>query len=490
MTPQLAAIRLDPALPAPLYRQLYDALKQGILSGALEAGTQLPPTRDFCQLLAISRQTVLNAYAQLTAEGYLDGAVGKGTFISAGLARPLAPDHATKSVASSFLPLSPRGARYADAMGSTRYHERQPRAFMLGMPGVDLFPFDIWGRLEARAARRPAHRTGYADPAGYLPLRELLAVYLKASRGVQCSANDILITSGSQQGLYMLASMLLEDGDAAWVENPGYRGAYGPLHACGARIAPIPLDEHGLSVQHGAAACPEARLIYVTPSHQMPTGVTMSLQRRLELLSWATTHRAWIIEDDYDSEYRYTGPPLASLQSLDRAGCVIYVGTLSKVLFPGLRLGFLVAPPALMAPLVAAKAVMDRHTAVAPQMVLADFMAEGHFGRHIKRTRVAYAERRAALLDAVRDKLAPYVRLGPADAGLDVCVYFTRPYEELAVARAAAQRGVDVRPLSYYASNLVRNDLSAGLVLGFSATPPEQIRQAVDILKTVLQEMA
>jgi GntR family transcriptional regulator/MocR family aminotransferase len=480
----LAALRLDPALPAPLYRQLYDALKQAILGGALAPGAQLPPTRDFCRTLSISRQTVLNAYAQLAAEGYLDGTVGRGTFVSS-----LLPQ-AQPAAQATLRGLSTRGERHASAMGRIRFHDRPPRAFCLGMPGIDLFPFDVWSRLEARHARRPAHHTGYADPAGYLPLRELLAVYLKTARGVDCRPEQIVITSGSQQALYLLAATLLDDGDPVWVENPGYRGAYGPLHACGARIAPVPVDRDGLSVEAGARLCPDARLIYVTPSHQLPTGVTMSLQRRLELLSWATAQKTWVVEDDYDSEYRYTGPPLASLQSLDRAGCVLYVGTLSKVLFPGLRLGYVVAPPGLTDALVAAKNVTDRHTAVLPQLVLADFIAEGHFGRHIRRTREAYAERRAALLAAIEAELSGFVEPGPADAGLDLCVYFKQAMDEQTVASLAAERGIDVRPLSYYASSLAPPTVRAGLVLGFSATPPEQLRRAVSVLKTVLIQAA
>jgi GntR family transcriptional regulator/MocR family aminotransferase len=484
MPPLLAAIRLDPALSDPLYRQLYDALKAAILGGVLAPGAQLPPTRDFCAQLAISRQTVLNAYAQLTAEGYLDGTVGRGTFVSARL------PHAAPSRPGPLLSLSRRGARHTDAMGAVLFHPRPPRAFCLGMPGIDLFPFDVWGRLEARHGRRPVHRSGYADPAGYAPLRELLAVYLRSARGVNCTADQIVITSGSQQALSLLATMLLDEGDAAWVENPGYRGAYGPLHAAGARITPVPVDDQGLSVAEGARRCPDAKLVYVTPSHQMPTGVTMSLQRRLELLSWATHQRAWIVEDDYDSEYRYTGPPLASLQGLDRAGCVIYVGTLSKVLFPGLRLGYLVAPPGLAEALVAGKAVQDRHTAVLPQLVLADFMAEGHFGRHIRRTREAYAQRRQVLLDAIAGQFSDTFTTGPADAGLDLCVYFKRPMDEQRVAQAAAERGIDVRPLSYYASSLAPRDWPAGLLLGFAATPPAELRRAVAVLKTVMDDYA
>lgn len=499
LTQLLTALPLDRTGSAPLFRQLYAAIKHAILNGAAQPGMQLPPTRDFCRMLGISRQTVLNAYAQLMAEGYLSGSVGKGTFVSQRLPiaapepRAVAAAGSSASPAATLLrPLSERGLHFVDAMGQMRFHEGKTRAFRLGMPGLDLFPFDIWGRLEARCWRRAGAQMGYSDPAGYARLRELLCVYLRASRGVNCTPQQIVITSGSQQALFLLSSLLLGPGDAAWVENPGYRGTSAPLHAGQARITPVPVDADGLSVAYGARHCPDARLIVVTPSHQLPLGVTMSLQRRLELLAWAAANKAWVIEDDYDSEYRYTGPPLASLQSLDTAGCVLYVGTLSKVLFPGLRLGYLVAPLPLVESIVQAKAVIDRHTAIVPQMVLADFIAEGHFNRHIRRTRDAYAERRAALLAALDAELADQLVCGPSDAGFDVAVYFRQPHDEVAIAAAALDKGIEVRPLSHYASTLANAapaySQSQGLLLGFASIPVAEIRRSVCVLRQVLQE--
>ncbi len=480
----LATLPLDRAAPTPLFRQLYAALKHAILNGAIDPGAQLPPTRDFCRLLAVSRQTVLNAYAQLSAEGYLSGNVGKGTYVSAHV--PLAAKPAPPGL---LRPLSARGHDLVEAMGKTTWHKGSLRAFRVGMPALDQFPFDIWSRLEARRWRRPDHHMGYGDPAGYLPLRELLCVYLKAARGVDCTPGQIVITSGSQQALFLLSTMLLAPGDTAWMESPGYRGAHGPLRAAGALLCPVPVDAEGLDVAYGAAHGPHAKLVYVTPSHQLPLGVTMSLRRRLELLAWAGAARAWIIEDDYDSEYRYAGPPLASLQSLDRTGCVVYVGTLSKVLFPGLRLGYIVAPAALAEALVGAKALVDRHTAIVPQMVLADFIAEGHFGRHIKRTREVNAERRDALLAGLARELDEQIAAGPADTGLDLCAYFRRDHNEEAVSRAGAARGIELRPLSHYAdpgaAAVCR--APAGLLLGFAALPLAEIEHGIAQLAAVLR---
>ncbi|MGH8856076.1 MAG: PLP-dependent aminotransferase family protein, partial [Telluria sp.] len=410
-----AAAPLDRAAAAPLFRQLYGRLKDAILHGRLAPGARLPATRELARQLKVSRQTVLAAYEQLAAEGYLRGGVGQGTFVDAAL--PVARQG--QPLEGLLRPLPERGAAMATAMASVRHHQGPVRAFRPSMPGLDLFPFEVWRKLEMRALRRPGPHLGYSEPAGYLPLRELLCAYLRSSRGVDCTPEQVVITSGSQQALYLLAHLLLAPGDGVWVESPGYQGACAPMTVAGARICTVPVDHEGMDVAWAAAHHPDARMVFATPSHQLPLGVTMSLARRLALLRWAADHKAWIIEDDYDSEYRYTGPPLASLQSLDRAGSVIYTGTLSKVLFPGLRLGYVVAPPALSGALANARAVIDRHSAIVPQMVLADFIAGGHFARHIRRTRDAYAERRAALLEAIEGRLAGRLRCGPSDAGLD-----------------------------------------------------------------------
>ena len=480
-----AALPLERSSGVPLFRQLYAQVKEATLRGTLSPGMRLPPTRELCALLGISRQTVMNAYDQLTAEGYLSGTVGRGTFISSQL--PLAVRECAPR--GLLRPLSARGQHYAGAIERVGHHSEQLRAFRVSMPGLDLFPFQTWSRLEARRWRRPGQHLGYGDPAGYAPLRELLCVYLRASRGVNCTPGQIVITSGSQQGLYLLSALLLAPGDKVWVESPGYQGASAPLLALGAQVCTVPVDGQGMDVDYGIARYPEAKMVLSTPSHQLPLGVTMTLQRRLALLTWAAASKAWIIEDDYDSEYRYTGPPLASLQGLDSAECTLYVGTLSKVLFPGLRLGYVVVPPALVEPLTRAKAVLDRHNAIMPQMVLADFMAAGHFGRHIKRTREAYAERRHALLSGIAANLADELECGPSDAGLDLCVHFRRRLDEAAVARAALGAGIEVRPLSYYANPAATPECAfrPGLVLGFAAIPAADIAHGLKVLAGVLR---
>jgi GntR family transcriptional regulator / MocR family aminotransferase len=486
----LATLRLNPAASTPLFRQLYDAIKQAILSGLLEPAMQLPPTRELAQQLAVSRQTVLNAYAQLMAEGFLSGTVGRGTFVSDKLPSRGQVPQAAPSVQQLLRPLSDRGQRFIGAGTGLNTHSGEPRAFRIGMPGLDVFPFEVWARLEARRWRKPQHHLGYDDPAGYAPLREAIAGYLRASRGVQCTSQQVVITSGSQQALFLVASLLLSPGDAALVEEPGYRGISASLLAAEARVCPVPVDAEGLSVAFAASHYPDAKLVYVTPSHQLPLGITMSLQRRLELLAWAEHNKAWVVEDDYDSEYRYTGPPLASLQSLDKSGCVIYTGTLSKVLFPSLRLGYMVLPPALCEAFIRAKAVIDRHSATVPQMVLTDFITEGHFGRHIKRTREAYAERRAALLDALQMHLADELVIGPTDAGFQFAATFRRPRSDEALIQPAVRKGLELRALSHFyngdAQATYQPERTPGLVLGFAAVRETELRRSVLLLRDLL----
>ncbi|MES2296184.1 MAG: PLP-dependent aminotransferase family protein [Pseudomonadota bacterium] len=484
ITEVLAALPLDRASSTPLFRQLYAQIKDAILRGAIDPGMQLPPTRQSCALFGVSRHTVLNAYDQLSAEGYLSGSVGRGTFVSAHVP---APAKAAR-VRGVLRPLSERGQAHAGAMGNATHHDGPLRAFRVGMPGIDLFPFDVWSRLEARHWRRPDYRMGYGDPAGYQPLRELLCVYLKAARGVNCTAQQIIITSGSQQALFLIATLLLAPGDAAWIESPGYQGARAALLAGGAQVCPVPLDAQGIDVAYGAAHYPHAKLAMVTPSHQLPLGMTMSLQRRLDLLAWAAAKQAWVVEDDYDSEYRYTGAPLASLQSLDRFDSVLYVGTLSKVLFPGLRLGYLVVPPALAEPFARAKAAIDRHSAIVPQMTLAAFIEAGHFGRHIKRTREAYAERRATLIDGLERSLGEHLICGPADTGLDLCVHFRRRRGEAALVKAGSAHGIELRALSHYADPAAPPACASapGLLLGFAAIAPAEIRHGLAVLTRLM----
>ena len=492
MTRPIAAvptIRLDPDSATPLYYQLCDGLRSAILSGRLTAGTQLPSTRALASELDVSRNTVVNAFEQLRAEGYVEGQVGSGTYVSSVL-----PDDMLHVGAGATRPaaalgsrtLSHRGALLAATPVSVPRDQGRPRAFRPGVPALDAFPFEIWAKLAARHWRRPSPELlSYGDPAGYRPLREAVAAYLRASRGVQCVAEQVIVVAGSQQGLDLAARVLLDPGDAVWIEDPGYVGARGALGSAGARLVPVPIDAEGLDVAAGIARCAAARMAYSTPSHQYPLGVTMSLPRRLALLEWARRAGAWVLEDDYDGEYRYATRPLPAIQGLDPENRTLYLGTLSKVLLPALRLGYLVVPPDLVDAFVAARALADRHGPTVEQAVLADFMTEGHFTRHIRRMRALYAERQAALVAALERELAGLLAVSPAEAGMHLVGWLPEGVDDRAASRWAAEQGVEAPALSCYA---IEQPGRGGLLLGYTAQDEQQICEGVRRLAAALHQ--
>jgi GntR family transcriptional regulator/MocR family aminotransferase len=487
----LPTIALDQTSALPLYRQLYNALREAILAGQLKAGARLPSTRALANALAISRNTVMNAYAQLLAEGYVEGEVGSGTYV----ARTL-PDELLQAridlTKGDQLPrigwtLSRRGTRLASNQIPVSRFSSEFIAFRPGLPALDAFPYELWARLVARRWRRPQRSLlGYGDPAGYRPLRDAIAAYLGEARAVRCQAEQVIVVAGSQQALDLTARMLLDEGDTAWIEDPGYLGARGALLGAGAQLIPVPVDDEGLDVASGASVSQQARLIYVTPSHQYPYGVTMSLRRRLALLEWASQAGAWVLEDDYDSEYRYAGRPLAALQGLDGEGRVIYLGTFSKVLFPALRLGYMVVPPDLVDAFAAARALVDCHSPALDQAALADFISAGHFARHIRRMRALYAERQALLVDAARHALAGLLEVQSAEAGMHLVGWLPEGVDDVEASRRAAAYGVGAPPLSMYGLRPLRR---GGLLLGFTAVGEKEIRHGVQRLAKALHTL-
>lgn len=486
-------LTLNPAASLPLHRQLYNALREAILGGRLAGGMRLPATRALAAELAISRNTVLEAYAQLLAEGYITGRVGAGTYVARALPDELLsvpPRGAVLSQpAAAEHQLSQRGTRLTTALPHVANPTAPPLiSFRPGQPAFDAFPFDIWRRLLDRRWRRPPRELlNYGDPAGWRPLREAIAAYLRDARAVHCDAQQVLIVSGSQQALDLAARLLLDEGDAVWMEDPCYLGARGALAGAGAQLMPVPVDAEGLDVAAGVARAPHARLAYVTPSHQYPLGVTMSLARRLALLDWAARARAWVLEDDYDSEFRYAGRPLASLQGLDRAARVCYIGTFSKVMFPALRLGYLVVPSGMVDAFATARALVDRHAPTVEQAALADFMSEGHFVRHIRRMRTLYAERQAVLVEAAHSWLAGAVAVAPAEAGMHLVGWLPEGMSDTTVAARAAARGLEVPALSRYASAGL---LRGGVLLGYTALDASQIRAGVQRLAAICAQQA
>ncbi len=487
----LASLALDASLPTPLFRQLYDGLRHAILSGQLHPGARLPSTRALADELGLSRNTVMSAYLQLLAEGYLEGKVGAGTYVAR-----LLPDEVLRAQPAAHLGarprkaesrLSERGRRLVAIPVALSRGLGGPRAFRPGTPALDVFPFGLWRQLQARCWQHPPPELlGYGPSAGYRPLREAIAAYLGAARAVRCEPEQVIIVAGSQQGLDLTARLLLDPGAAAWIENPGYPGARGALLAADVRVVPVPVDGEGLDVAAGVARCPDARLVYVSPSHQYPLGVTMSLKRRLALLEWASRAGAWVLEDDYDSEYRYVGRPLAALQGLDSAGRVIYLGTFSKVLFPALRLGYLVVPPDLVEAFTAARMLADRHSPSMDQAVLAEFLAQGHFARHIRRMRVLYAERQAALVEAARRELGGLLEVRPSEAGMHLLGWLPAGVDDQAASQRAKVHDVEAPPLSSYSSEPLER---GGLVLGYAGVDADEIAAGVRRLAKALRTL-
>ncbi|MES2820213.1 MAG: PLP-dependent aminotransferase family protein [Pseudomonadota bacterium] len=476
-----AGFQLDPR--QGLARQLYQALRERILDGRMASHMRLPASRELAEALGVSRNTVVRAYDQLYAEGYIDGRIGDGTYV-AELGGGVPP--AMPAAPQTQIP-QPLRARL-QAHGPDAPREGPPRAFRLGLPALDLFPFEVWARLQAQFWRAPALEClGYGEAAGDPRLREMIAAYLRNGRGLRCTPEQVLVTSGAQQAISLCAQLLLQAGDGVVLENPCYRSAAQTFAVAGARLHGIEVDRDGLDTRR-LAGLSDCRLAYVTPSHQYPSGVTLSLARRLELLEWAEREQAWIVEDDYDGEYRYSGTPLAPLASLDRLGRVLYIGTFSKVLFPALRLGYLVVPPALVEPLTQLRTLNMRHSEIGTQAVLAEFIARGHFQRHIRRMRRAARLRRDALLRGWPTAAAG-VALPEVQAGLHVCVPVADLARERDLLARAASVGVEISGLSSYwlkdtaASEGPPPDARAGLVLGFAGVPEAQIDQALKALR-------
>ncbi|MEM7346388.1 MAG: PLP-dependent aminotransferase family protein [Chloroflexota bacterium] len=478
----LGLIQLDNTATIPLYRQLYRAIRQAILSRQLTAGTQLPSTRSLMQELLVSRNTVLNAFEQLIAEGYLEGKPGAGTFVCQVLPDDLFQvdqpvSHAQQTESARSVKLSQRGKKITKAAIDLQGRLAQTQAFRPGMPALDAFPFKVWERLLTQRWRQvePAD-LGYSRPIGYPPLREAIATYLKAARGVTCQAEQVIIVAGAQQAIDLTARVLLDPGDAVWMEDPGYLGTRGALQGAGGQVIPVPVDQEGLSLKAGLTQAAHARLVYISPSHQYPLGVTMSLTRRLALLQWASQANAWILEDDYDSEFRYVGRPLAALQGLDQMGRVIYVGTFSKVLFPALRLGYVVVPPDLIEAFSAALALTNRCHSWLDQAVLTDFMNDGHFARHLRRMRTLYDERRLALIEGMQAQLTDWLAIEATEAGMHLVGRFAPGVDDQAVSRQLVEIGVDAPALSNYALTPLGR---GGLMLGYAGTDVATIQAGV-----------
>jgi GntR family transcriptional regulator/MocR family aminotransferase len=482
-------LAIDRKVATPLHRQIYDGYRSGITGGSLRSGQRVPSTRALATELGVSRIPVLNAYAQLLAEGYFESRVGAGTLVSSLLPDQVArtESHGSRLNAPRLGPrhVSRRCSQLPDASQIIPWLRERVGAFSPGHPALDEFPHAVWSRLVLRHSRNnDASSLHYRDPTGSPELQEAIAAYLRTARGVRCEAQQIMIVSGSQQALDISARVLLDPGSWVWMEEPGYRFARNLFSLHGCKIAPVPVEYEGLNVAAGIKRCRQARAALVTPSHQYPLGVTMSASRRLQLLKWAQSEGAWIIEDDYDSEYRFDSMPIASLQGLDSNPRVIYVGTFSKVLFPALRLGYVVIPPDLVERFIAVRLAMDIAPPQMSQAVLADFIREGHFSRHLRRTWQIYRERRSVLTDCIRKYLDFTVDITGVQAGIHLCLTLPKGCNDREIAVQAAEQKLWLLPLSAcYAEKPLRQ----GFVLGFGSTPSVEMPRAVRKLQSLVR---
>ncbi len=461
--------QLDRASRTPLTRQIYMQVRSAVLSGALRPGTRVPSSRVMASKLGVARASVVLAYEHLLAEGYVESRHGSGTFVAGDLtglpSRRRGASRATK-------PIVPTSAQvFSDFERSAAQSDARP--FNTGRTLIDARTAETWRSLTHRAVRRlGANDLGYTDPAGLAELRANICDYLRAARAVRCDPEQIVITAGTQQSIDIAIRVLLAPGDEVWVEDPGYPLTHAQLLFAKARLHPIPVDAQGLIVAAGVRAAPRARAAFVTPSHQFPTGVALSMARRLELLAWARRNGAFIVEDDYTSEFRYSGPPLASLQGLDDTEQVIYIGTLNKALFPGLRLGYAVVPRALLQTFVGARYLIDRQPPTLQQAVVCAFMQEGHFAAHIRRMRQLYREQRDALAETLTRRAADRLDVVVPDQGMHLVAYLCDGSSDIAIEAAARRAGVVVRAISrFYRAARPR----PGLMLGFSGFPRQLI---------------
>jgi len=482
----LPTIELDRNSGTPIYRQVYEAYRQAILAGQLRNAAQLPSTRELALELRISRHSVMNAFDQLLAEGYIRGEVGSGTFVET----RFLPDRGAVGKKESGRGRVPRESlsRAATRIANAAHMPASspPTAFRRGLPAVDKFPLALWSQIVTRCCRKTkSGDLNYTEPQGSFALRSTLAEYLRNFRAVKCEPEQIFVVSGSQQALQLIAQTLLNEDDAVCMEDPGYPGARSAFWAVGAIVLPVPIDDEGMVVHDTVQLHPMAKLIYVTPSHQFPLGVTMSLGRRVSLLDWADKSPAWVVEDDYDSEFRFVSRPLSSLQGL-RPDRVIYVGTFSKAMFPSLRLGYVVIPKDLVRAFSDVRRSSDFCAPFLTQAAMNEFIVEGHFARHLRRMRTLYAERQSAMLAALKQEFGDHLQISNTDTGMDLVVWLPSSVSDTIASQFASKEGVLTMPMSFFYSAPSRR---SGLFLGFGAVEQSQIREGVKKLGRALHPL-
>ncbi len=485
---------LDEKSAIPLYRQIYKTIRLSILSGEFQSGKQLPASRLLAQQLNVSRMTVLNAYDQLITEGYLESKTGAGTFVAEHLPEEFLNTPQVKQK-SEIEPPAPRElalSAYGKSVSSSaravlQFSRTTPLLpFQPGVAAIDEFPFDLWTKLANKSYRALERKKfAYGESFGIFALREAIAAHLKSVRAVNCAPEQVIVTSSAQQAFDLISRIFLEPGTEVLIENPCYFGVKHVFQSFDAKLIPVPVDQDGFNLA-AAERSGKARLAYVTPSHQYPLGVTMTLARRLQLLEWARTNNAWIIEDDYDSEFRYEGRPLPSLQGLDRDGRVLYIGTFSKTVFPALRLGCLVVPPDLIEIFTAAHALSGAGSPLIEQATLAEFIAEGHYSRHIRRMRRLYEQRQETLVTEINKYLADWLQVKKLPSGMHLIGWLPEGMNDQFVAEKVAAAGIRTATVS---SHSLTEWQHGGLILGYTAIDEKQIKEGVKQLAKVFKSL-
>ena len=469
----LSQITVDRSAPTTLFQQLNTAMRKLILNGSVGAGQRLPSTRQFADDIGVSRIIVKNVYEQLVTEGYVYSKAGSGTFVAEGLSseklRQIRVPRKPQRLPD--MALSKQCLRIAQSKASARQGKMQP--FRPGVPALDVFPKKIWSKYWSDAVSDSSDVDyGYGPIDGNFRLKTAISAHLKDARGVICDPEQVVLTAGAQQAFVLIAATLLNKGAAVWYEDPGHIAGRDAMHMMGANICPVPIDDDGIDIDFACKTYPKPALIFVTPSHQQPLGNTMSLVKRLTLLSYAQENKSWIIEDDYDSEFRFRGQPLPALQALDHQGSVLYVGTFSKSLYPAIRLGYVIVPHELVDVFSQGQGLLGQGASALTQIVVARFMEDGRFSEHIRKMRKIYKERRDILMDELLSQCQGILEPEPTDAGMHLVAWLNEGESDMDAHKAVLDVGVETLPVSIYS---MQSGKRPGLVLGFSGAPPLQI---------------
>lgn len=469
--------------------QFYLVIKEQILNGQLQPGRKIPSSRTLSEMMSVSRNSILSGLDRLTDEGYLITKKGSGTYVTS-----VIPDEVIQIKASSVdkntaykkrdVVINPHMQVMQEIWDKTSPYAGHNMKFNIGVGCTDLFPYELWGRLSGRIWRQSRHQDRTLnEPLGYRPLRVAICEYVRATRGLNCNAEQILIVNGTQQAMKLAAQVLLQKGDEVWLDEPGYDGALGAFTAAGAKICPVISDKNGMDISYAIQHWPKAKMIFTAPSHQFPLGGTLSLARRIALLDWAAEKNMWIFEDDYNGEFRYSDQPIQALQGLDTQQRVIYAGSFSKMMFPGFQLGFLVIPEPLVEYFKIAKYYADTRTPYLEQTILASFISEGHYARHVRRVRKACHERQQAMATAIKLYLPDMIVAEPADSGIHLVCWLSAEIEESELTAQCHKAGLGVQPLARYCQTTPKRQ---AILLSFAAHPPSEIVAGIKRLAQIL----